>query len=134
MPVTPIIIHGNLPEVDGLVDEPNLLVQNLSIAGAREKKLFKGATTKATAGILLTDPTLTFSFQAIVSEFAGLADQHPGTAVTELANFADEIHGFDPEEGILLYEEPTRELSIEDPAQVNFTVTHYPFVEPAAGP
>lgn len=134
MPVQAIIKHGNIPDVDGLVDEPNLLVQSLTISATREEKLYKGATTKATQGILLIDPRLSFAFKAIISEFAGLADEHPGEAVTGLLNFADAIHGFDPEEGILVYKEPSRDLSIEDPAMTNFTVEHFPFVEPAVTP
>lgn len=129
MPVQAIIKHGNLPAVDGLVDEPNILVQNLTITPGRELKEFKGAN-KAVQGLLLTNPTLKFAFKAIISEEAGLADQHPGTEVTELANFAAEMHGFDPEEGMMVYLDPSRDLTTEDPDMINFTVAHYPFVDP----
>jgi hypothetical protein len=130
MPVEAIIAHGNVP-VGTLVDEADLLIQSLSIKATREEKMFKGAN-KATQGVLETDPKLTFEFKAIISEVAGLADQNPGTAVTELANFAAAIHGFDPEEGTLIYKDPSRELDNENPDMVNFTVIHLPFVEPAA--
>ena len=128
MPVEAIIKHGNIPETGGLVDEPSLLVQSLTIKGERDEKTFKGAN-KATQGILETDPRLTFEFKAIISEYSGLADQHPGTAVTELANFAAALHGFDPEEGTLVYKDPSRDMDNENPDMVNFTVTHWPFVD-----
>ena len=133
MPVEAIIKHGNIPETGGLVDEPNMLVQNLSIKATREEKMFKGAN-KATQGVLETDPKLTFEFKAIISEFSGLSDQHPGTAVTELANFSAAIHGFDPGEGILIYKDPSRDLDNENPDMVNFSVLHLPFVEAAVAP
>ena len=127
MPVEAIIKHGNIPETGGLVDEPNMLVQNLSIKATREEKMFKGAN-KATQGVLETDPKLTFEFKAIISEYAGLCDAHPGTAVTELANFAAAIHGFDATEGTMIYKDPSRDMDTENPDMVNFTVLHLPFV------
>lgn len=132
MPVEAIIAHGSILE-GSLVDEPDLLVQSLSIKATREEKMFKGAN-KATQGVLETDPKLTFEFKAIISEVAGLADQNPGTAVTELANFAAEIHGFDPEEGTLIYKDPSRDLDNENPDMVSFSVIHLPFVEPPVAP
>jgi hypothetical protein len=126
-----IIKHGNLPATGGLVDEPNMLVQSLSIKAEREEKMFKGAN-KATQGVLETDPKLTFEFKAIISEYAGLCDEHPGAAVAELANFAAGIHGFDPEDGTMIYKDPSRDMDNENPDMVNFSVLHLPFVEPAA--
>lgn len=130
MPVLAIIKHGNIPDTGGLVDEPNMLVQSLSIKAEREEKMFKGAN-KATQGVLETDPKLTFEFKAIISEYSGLSDQHPGTAVAELANFSAAIHGFDPTEGTMIYKDPSRDLDNENPDMVNFSVLHLPFVEPA---
>lgn len=126
-----IIKHGALPATGGLVDEDALLVQSLSIKATREEKMFKGAN-KATQGVLETDPKLLFEFKAIISEYTGLADQNPGTAVTELANFSAAIHGFDPEDGTMIYKDPTRDMDNENPDMVNFSVLHLPFVAPAA--
>lgn len=133
MAVEAIIKHGNLPGTEALVDEPNMLVQSLSIKATREEKKFKGAN-KATQGVLETDPTLTFEFKAIISEYAGLIEQNPGTAVDELANFSAAIHGFDPAEGTMIYKDPSRDMDNENPDMINFTVEHLPFVEPAVGP
>lgn len=129
--VTAIIQWGSLPETASLVDEANILIQSLTITPKREEKRYKGASTRATEGISLTDPTLTFAFKAYVATETGLAIQHPGTQVTELANFAAAIHGFDPTQGMMIYKDPSRELTIEDPDMISFTVEHLPFVEPA---
>lgn len=123
-----IIQYGIIPATGGPVDEANILVQSITITPAREKKAFKGPN-KATQGLQYTDPTIGFAFKAIISNRAGLAIQHPGTAVTELAAFTGIVHGFDPSQGIMVYEDPTDDLTNEDPDMVNFTVTSYPFVE-----
>lgn len=130
MAVDAILQYGTLPADGTLVDEADLLVQSLTITPAREKKLYKGVN-RATGGISLTDPILTFAFNAYVGTAAGLAIQHPGTTVASLANFAGAVHGFDPAEGILLYEEPSTELTNEDADMVKFNVVHYPFVAAA---
>ncbi len=129
MPVAAKIRHGNVPETETLVDEPNMLVQSLSVKPEREEKLFKGAN-KATQGALYLDPKLTFEFKSIISEYEGLCEEHPGMAVSELANFSGAIHGFDPEEGTLVYKDPSRDMDTENPDMINFTILHLPFVEP----
>jgi len=125
--VDAIIQHGVIPSAGLLVDEANMLVQSLTITPAREEKAFKGAN-RATQGLLYTNPTLAFAFKAIISDVSGLADQHPGTEVTELANFAGDIHGFDPDQGTLIYKDPSREEDNDNPDMVNFTIAHFPFV------
>jgi hypothetical protein len=126
--VDAIIQFGNLPATGGPIDEPALLIQSLTITPAREKKVFKGPN-KATQVLQYTDPTISFAFKAYISEETGLAVAHPGTQVTELANFAGAVHGFEPEQGIMVYEDPSRDLDNENPDAINFTVTSYPFVE-----
>ena len=128
--VDPIITHGAVPDNVEIIDEPNLSVQSLTITPAREKKQHKGGN-KATKGLHYTDPTLQFNFDAIISEIDGLADQHPGTEVTDLLNFAAEIHGFDPAQGMMIYEDPVRSNGVDDDLSTQFNVFHYPFVEAA---
>ena len=128
--VDAIIQYGSLPADGTLVDEPNLLVQSLSVKPAREKKEYKGFN-RAAQGLSYTNPTLALDFKAYVATAAGLAIQHPGTQVTELANYAAARHGFDPTQGILIYEDVSDDFSNEDADMVNFTVMHYPFVEAA---
>jgi len=125
----PIILYGALPE-NGLVDEPNLLVQSLTITPARTKRTYENALG-ATFAVRLTNPLLTFNFRGWISAYAGLADAHPGSEVADLANYDAALHGFDPADGVLVYEDPSRELDTENPAQVSFNVVQYPFVEAA---
>ena len=89
------------------------------------------ATTiiEATGVLQYTDPTIVFAFKAFISAAAGLAIAHPGSQVTELANFAAARHGFDPEQGIMVYEDPSDELDNENPDAISFNVVGYPFVE-----
>ncbi len=129
--VAAIIQHGALPENVEIINEPNMLVQDLVITPQREEKRYKGGN-KATNALQYTDPTLVFGFKAIVSELAGLSDQHPGTVVTDLLNFTAAIHGFEPTQGILVYKDPSRQLNTEDPLMLDFTVEQFPFVDPDA--
>ncbi len=121
------IQYGDIPSTGGIIDEPNLLVQSLTITPRREKKAYKGAN-KATAGLLYTDPLISFAYKAIISEEAGLADGHPGSEVASLTNFAAARNGFDPADGILVFEDPSVELDQENPDMISFTVVNYPFI------
>lgn len=125
--VDAIIQYGAIPE-GSLVDEPNVLVQSLTITPAREKREFKGGNG-AIFALQYRNPIISFAFRGFVSAFAGLANAHPGSEVTELANYEAAIHGFDPADGIMVYEDPSRELDVDNPAQVSFTVVQYPFVD-----
>jgi hypothetical protein len=125
-----IISHGVIPGTATLLDEPNLLVQSLSITPQRNEQRYKGPN-RATQGVTETDPIMDFAFQAIITTVAGLADQHPGTQCAELDNFTSTpIHGFDLEDGMLVFRDPSRTLDTENPDSVSFTVTHFPFVDP----
>lgn len=121
-----IIQYGDLADFD-LKDEPELLVQSLEITPAREKQSWKGAN-QAIRALRYTNPTLTFQFNAIPSSLTGLANQHPGSEVASLLNFTGNIYQFDPDVGIMVYEDPSRSQSLENPAEVNFSVVQYPFI------
>ncbi len=112
-------------------DEPDLLVQNVTFTPTREKKAHKGGN-QATQALRYTDPQMTIGFKAIISSVSGLADEHPGTAVADLVNYGAPVHGFDPAQGIMVYEDPVRSLDTDNPAEVTFNIVHYPFVEPSA--
>lgn len=124
--INAIILHGEIADLR-MVAEPDLKISSITITPAREKQTWKGLNL-ATSVLRFTDPTLTFKFNAVIGEKAGLANQHPGTAVLSLANFTGNIHGFDPERGIMVFEDPSRTLSLESPGETEFTVGHYPFV------
>lgn len=128
--VEAIIQHGPFPDNAEIIDEPNLLVQDVVYTPRRDKKTYKGGN-QCTQALRYVDPTMSVAIKAIISEFSGLADQHPGTLVTDLLNFATPIHQFDPSQGILVYEDPVRNLGTDNPAEVNFNVMHYPFVQEA---
>lgn len=120
------ITHGTLAATS-LVEEPNVLVSSLTITPAREEKLYKfgGITKVARYG----DPTISFAFQGSVKALAGLADAHPGTAIAGLANFQSGRFGFDPEDGVTVYKDASAEENGEDPTQLSFTATQFPFIE-----
>lgn len=127
MALDPRIVQGNLPDLSDFTDEPNMLVQSLTFTASRTKNAYKGAN-RCTQGIEYTDPIGTFAFEAFVSERAGLCDTHPGTAVAELANFEAARFGFDPADGIMVYEDPSSTCTLDAPETVKFNVVHYPFV------
>lgn len=122
-----IITHGNIPTDITLEDEPNMLVQSMVTTPARTKKEYRGAN-RATQGIEYTDPKLTFQIEAYVSTRAGLCDTHPGTEVASLTNFASARFGFDPADGIMVYEDPSSRENLENPEMITFSVVHYPFI------
>ena len=121
------IQHGTITNT-GLVDEPNMLVQSLSVTPNREKKVYKGGDGCTKALRFTDDPTLKFDFDGYVAAMAGLTDQHPGTAVASLANYQGAIYGFDNADGVMIYEDPSRERNTDDPAKCKFSVMQYPFV------
>lgn len=121
------IVHGNLPEDISLLDEPDMLVQSFTYTPAREKNEYKGAN-RAVQGIEYLNPIATCAFEAYVSERTGLCDQHPGTAVADLVNYAAARSGFDPSVGTMVYEDPSYTSNLTNPETLTFNVVHYPFV------
>lgn len=103
-----------------------MLVQSLQITPAREKKEYKGAN-RCVQGIEYLNPTMSFAFEAFISESTGLCNTHPGTEVAELLNFSAARFGFDPVDGIMVYEDPSTTQNLSDPETISFTVVHYPF-------
>ena len=129
MPAVPCQINYNTPDgYDCPVDEPNVLVNSLTITPSREKKSYKNGLG-CTSILQFRDPILTFAFDGYITTLAGLADQHPGTSVTSLANYQGATYGFDPADGVMVYEDPSRECSNEDIAKAKFNVVQYPSVE-----
>lgn len=121
-----IILYGDIEE-SSLVDEPNLLVQSMTFNATRERRDYKGGEGYI-KGIQYRNPMLSISFRAFISTAAGLAVAHPGSEVTELANFESTTHGFDPSVGILVLEDPTTERDTENADQISGTIMHFPFI------
>ncbi len=127
MAVAALISHGNIPEDITLVDEPNMLVTSLETTPRRTKREYLGAN-RAVGGVEFTNPILSFAFQGYVSSRTGFCDTHPGTEVTELANYDAARFGFDPSEGTLVYEDPSSTQNLEESETIAFTIVQYPFV------
>jgi hypothetical protein len=122
-----IIQYGEISNFR-MVDEPHMLVQSLTIKPEREKQSWKSASTLAVNALRFTNPMISFAFTALISDIDGLVNQHPGTLVTELMNFSGNIYQFDPDEGIMVFEDPTRSLTLDNPAETSFSVVQYPFL------
>ena len=131
MPVQAIIEHGARPAYD-LNNETGVLVQKLSIKPTREYVERKNSQ-RMVAYVRAENPRISFEFSGIIvgDSATGFADQHPGTAITALANFQGAIHGFSPTDGKIIYKDPTRELSDTEP-QVSFSAEMFPGIAPVA--
>jgi hypothetical protein len=124
--VEAIIQYGDLSELP-LFDEPDLLVQAMMITPTREREVWKGES-QAVEVVRFTNPLLTFSYRGILASRSGLGNLHPGELVDQLANYEGQMYGFDPEEGVMVYEDPELNFTLEDPADASFSVVHYPFI------
>lgn len=130
--VDALIQHGNIP-LSSLEDEsnaltPDILVQSLTITASRDEKAYLNAAG-ATFGLEYRNPTITFAFDGYLSnKTLGLANKHPGTAVTTLANFTVLTYGFDPNDGTMIFMDPNRTETNTEMAKTTFSVKQYPFV------
>jgi hypothetical protein len=122
-----IIQHGTVADT-AFLDEPDLLLQSLTITPQRTEGRYRGPN-KATQLVTQSDPVVDLQFSGIIKDFAGFVIRGPGAAVWAVANYAAEQNGFDPADGMLIYRDPGRELSSDEtPDSINFTITHLPFV------
>ncbi len=126
--VAALIDHGTFPATSGPAAEANLLIQSLKVSAKREKKGYKSASTKATTRLRYSDPTLEFDVDAFINGTTGFVTQHPGSAVTTLANFADTYRTFDKDDGVMVFEDPVDDYPLDDLIKTTFKVVHYPFV------
>jgi len=116
-----------------IVVEIGILVNSLTVSATREKKVFKG-TNGSTAGLRFQDPLLTFDFDGYLAALGAddpedsIAHAHPGTSVGAIANYTGAIYGFDPADGILVLEDPSRQLSNEELGKATAKIVQYPFV------
>jgi hypothetical protein len=124
--VQAIIEHGTIPG-EALEDETSLLVQSVTKTGSREAREYMNAEG-AVQGIQERNPKLVLSFDTYITEYTGLAAQHPGTEVVSLANFQVATLGFTPGDGTLIFRDPVITESNSDAAKMTFTVTQFPFV------
>lgn len=111
-----------------MTDESGVYVQNLDLGPSREKREIKGGNA-AVRALRFVNPMFRWVFSGVASAFANLADQHPGTKITGgLANYTTSRYGFDPSEGLTIYEDPGTTLSAEAEPQVTFSAVQYPLI------
>lgn len=136
MPAFPCNIdHGALPTGEGvdIIDEIGILVSSLTISPTREKRVFKNAAG-CTFGLRYQDPVLTFDFDGYMAPVdpgdasSDLSSLHPGTSIASIANYTGAIYDFDPADGVLVLEDPVRQLSNEDLGKAQAKVVQHPFV------
>jgi hypothetical protein len=134
MPIAAIIEHGAKPAYD-LVDESGLLVNSVSFKPKREYVERKNAGNRAVSYVRAENPTMDISIGGVPipgsgGVLAGICVSHPGNAVT-IANFTgtDVIHGFaNADGGLILFKDPTLDLSDSEEASSQIEITLYPFV------
>ena len=124
--VQAIIEHGTIPGA-ALEDETSLLVQSVTKSGSREPREYLNADG-CVQGVQERNPKLTFSFDTYITEYSGLAAQHPGTEIVSLANFAVTTLGFVPGDGTIIFRDPVITESNTEAAKMTFTAIQLPFV------
>lgn len=108
--------------------EANLLVESVDFDATRDKKFWKDITTGCDVLRRDENPKCKWNIKGWVKAVNGFVTQHVGTTVTTLANFASTFAGFDPEEGILTFNDPKHSWAIQDLRKLDFTVEHDPFI------
>lgn len=121
------IHHGSIPTAS-LTEESSLLVQSVTITGARDPREYLNASG-AVQGIELRNPRISFAYDAYITAYSGFATYEPGQAVASLANFSESKLGFSPGDGTMVFTDPTITETNTEAAKMTFTVTQYPFCE-----
>lgn len=125
-----VVIYGTAtsPLKDEPAVSPVLLVDSLTKTFAYTKTESQNANGTTTY-VKYTDPKATLEFTGKIVSNTGLANQTPATTITSLANYSTAEHGFTPSDGLIIYEDPSREYSREqDFITLSFTATHYPYL------
>jgi hypothetical protein len=129
-----IIEHGTSPNYE-LVNETGLLVTSVRFSPKREYVEKKSAGTRAVTYVRAENPTMDISIggkpiPSAQGNLAGVCLTHPGNT-TALANFttSDVVHGFTySATALLLYKDPTLDLSDTESPTTQIEATFYPFV------
>ncbi len=122
-----LITHGTADALNDIQDEENLDVQDFKRKFSRETRDRKNRFGNLRRREYF-NPICALSFTAFIVTQAGLADQHPGTRVTALANYATTRCGMDPTAGTMMLDDAEDSLSLEEDLKVAMNVTHAPFV------
>jgi len=124
---SPVNIHGSADSLNDINDESNLDVQDFKFKSSREERQRKNRHGSIRR-VEHFNPTASISFTAYIVTASGLADQHPGTRVVSLVNYAAERRGFDPAVGTMVLMDVEDSFSLEEDVKASYNIMHYPFV------
>lgn len=120
-------IHGSADSLNDINDESNLDVQDFKFKAAREERQRKNRHGNVRR-VEHFNPTVSISFTAFIVTASGFGDQHPGTRVVSLVNYAAERRGFDPAVGTMVLMDVEDAFSLEEDIKASYNIMHYPFV------
>jgi hypothetical protein len=120
-------IHGAADTLNDIQDEDNLDVQEYKAKYAREKRERKNRFGNLRR-VEFFNPIVSISLTAFVITASGLADQHPGTRVVSLVNYATTKRGMDPAVGTMMIDDAEDTHSLEEDLKTSMNITHAPFV------
>lgn len=126
-----VIIHGASDPLNDLLDEENLDVQDFKSNFSRETRDKRNRHGNLRRREYF-NPLVSISFTAFVVTAAGLADQHPGTRVNSLLNYAVTKRGLDPSVGTIMLDDAEDTQTLEEDLKTAMNMTHAPFVVTAA--
>jgi len=120
-------IHGSVDSLNDINDESNLDVQDFKMKYSRETRDRKNRHGNLRRREYF-NPMVAISFTAFIVTASGFGDQHPGTRVVSLVNYAAEKRGFDPAVGTMMIDDVEDAFSLEEDIKASYNITHAPFV------
>lgn len=120
-------IHGSADSLNDINDESNLDVQDFKLKYSRETRDRKNRHGNLRRREYF-NPMVAISFTAFIVTASGFGDQHPGTRVVSLVNWAAEKRGFDPAVGTMMIDDVEDAFSLEEDIKASYNITHAPFV------
>lgn len=120
-------IHGSADSLNDINDESNLDVQDFKVKVAREERQRKNRHGNIRR-VEHFNPTASISLTAYIVTASGFGDQHPGTRVVSLVNYATEKNGMDPAQGTMVLMDVEQAFSLEEDIKASYNIMHYPFV------
>ena len=120
-------IHGSADTLNDIQDESNLHVTDFKFKASRETRDRKNRYGNLRRREYF-NAMVSISFTAFIVTATGLGDQHPGTRVVSLANYATERRGFDPAVGTMMLDDVEDSWGLDEDVKASYNITHAPFV------
>lgn len=120
-------IHGSADSLNDINDESNLDVQDFKLKYSRETRDRKNRHGNLRRREYF-NPMVAISFTAFIVTASGFGDQHPGTRVVSLVNYAAEKRGFDPAVGTMMIDDVEDSWGLDEDVKASYNITHAPFV------